>query len=149
MNSFATAPSPRVDFASTTISLWHVRTSYWQGARDHFSRGGVLYISCSADVAIPEMDELAGCRLMDRAPAARTPVLRFVRPWGPFRSGEELELPPGDARLATRGVRLQPSDAETVAVDGDGLPALLVASRGSGAAVTCAYPVETLLAARV
>jgi hypothetical protein len=137
-------PAP---LASTTISLWHVRTSFWRGARDFFARGGVLYVSCSADVAIPEMDELAGCRLADRAPFDRAPVLRFVRPWGPIATGEELVLPGGDGELASRGVWLRASDAETVAVDGDGRPALVAARRGSGTAVTCAYPVETLLAA--
>jgi hypothetical protein len=137
-------PAP---LASTTITLWHVRSSYWRGARDFFARGGVLYVSCSADVAIPEMDELAGCRVADRAPIEPAHVLRFVRPWGPFASGEELAVPGGDAALASRGVRLRVSDAETVAVDGDGRPALVVARRGSGAAVTCAYPIETLLAA--
>jgi hypothetical protein len=137
-------PAP---LASTTISLWHVRTSFWRGARDFFARGGVLYVSCSADVAIPEMDELAGCRLADRAPFDRAPVLRFVRPWGPFAAGEELVLPEGDGELASRGVRLRASGADTVAVDADGRPALLAARRGTGTAVTCAYPVETLLAA--
>lgn len=138
-------PAP---LASTTISLWHVRTSFWSGARDFFGRGGVLYLSCSADVAIPEMDELAGCRLAERAPADRAPMLRFVRPWGPFGDGDQLPLPPGNGTLGTRGVRLRASDAETVAVDGDGVPALVHVRRGSGAAVICAYPVETLLASR-
>jgi hypothetical protein len=138
-------PAP---LASTTITLWHVRTSFWRGARDFFGRGGVLYLSCSADVAIPEMDELAGCRLADRAPFDGDPVLRFVRPWGPFGVGEELLLPAGDGTLAERGVRLRASDAETVAVGRDGEPALVVVGRGSGTAVTCAYPVETLMAGR-
>jgi hypothetical protein len=137
-------PAP---LASTTITLWHVRTSYWRGAPDFFARGGVLYLSCSADVAIPEMDEVAGCRLVDRAPLDRPPVLRFVRRWGPFRDGDELELPLGDGELASRGVVLRASDADVIAVDGGGRPALVVARRGPGAAVTCAYPVETLLAA--
>jgi endo-1,4-beta-mannosidase len=136
-------PAP---LASTTITLWHVRTSFWRGARDFFGRGGVLYVSCSADVAIPEMGELAGCRLADRAPLARAAVLRFVRPWGPFASGDELALPAGDGELASRGVRLRVSDAEVVAVDADGHPAIVSARRGPGRAVTCAYPVETLLA---
>jgi hypothetical protein len=135
-------PAP---LASTTIPLWHVRTSFWRGARDFFGRGGVLYVSCSADVAIPEMDELAGCRIADRTPGDRTAVLRFVRPWGPCARDDELVLPDGDT-LAMRGVRLRVSDAETIAVDAGGDPALVMIRRGSGAAVTCAYPVETLLA---
>jgi hypothetical protein len=132
---------------STTVSLWHVRTSYWSGAPDFYSRGGVLYLSCSADVAIPEMDALAGCRLADRAPADRPAMLRFVRPWGPLRTGDELALPNGDGGLTTRGVRLALGDAEPVALDADGAPALVVAARGQGHAVTCAYPIELLLAA--
>ncbi len=136
-------PAP---LASTTITLWHVRTGFWAGAYDFFARGGVLYVSCSADVAIPEMDELAGCRLADRAPLDRPPVLRFVRPWGLFAAGDELALPSGGTGLSARGVRLRPSDGETVAVDADGEPALVLARRGPGAAVVCAYPVETLVA---
>jgi beta-galactosidase len=136
-------PAP---LASTTISLWHVRTSYWSGAPRFFSQGGTLYLSCSADMAIPDMDELAGCRLADRAPSALPPVLRFVEPWGSFRRGDELVLPEGDGTLQTTGVRLTASDARPVAVDAQGDPALVVASRGSGHAVTCAYPVELLVA---
>ena len=136
-------PAP---LASTTITLWHVRTSFWRGAADFYARGGVLYLSCSADVAIPEMDELAGCRIADRAPADRAAVLRFTRPWGPFRADDELALPPGDGTLATRGVRLRASQADIVAVDADGHPALVSVRRGRGTAVTCAYPVEALLA---
>jgi hypothetical protein len=94
------------------------------------------------------MDDLAGCRLADRAPATRAPVLRFTRPWGPFAVDDELALPvPTGGDLGSRGVRLRASDADTVAVDQDGHPALVVVQRGSGTAVTCAYPVETLLAA--
>jgi hypothetical protein len=137
-------PAP---LASTTISLWHVRTSYWRGANAFLGRGGVLYLSVSGDVAIPEMDELAGCRLVDRAPLDRRPVLRFVRRWGPLGDGDALELPRGDGELASRGAQLRVSDAEVIAVDGDGRPALVAAKRGPGAVVTCAYPVETLLAA--
>jgi Cellulase (glycosyl hydrolase family 5) len=136
-------PAP---LASTTISLWHVRTSYWSGAPEFLSRGGTLYLSCSADVAIPEMDDLAGCRLADRAPPNLPAVLRFVEPWGPFRRDDELVLPEGDGTFQTRGVRLRASDARPVALDAQGAPALLVASRGNGHAVTCAYPVELLLA---
>ena len=142
-------PAP---LASTSSSLLHVRTSFWRGAPAFFGRGGTLYLSCSADVAIPEMDELAGCRIADRAPADRPVVLRFVESWGSMREGDELVLPdaPGDRGhdLHLRGVRLKVSDAQPVAVDADGRPALVSARRGSGQVITCAYPVELLLATR-
>ncbi|HEX5951102.1 MAG TPA: hypothetical protein VFZ96_08870, partial [Actinomycetota bacterium] len=142
-------PAP---LASTSSSLLHVRTGFWQGAQAFFARGGTLYLSCSADVAIPEMDDLAGCRIADRAPAGGPATLRFVEDWGPFRVGDELALPdapPGPRHdLHLRGVRIEVSDARPVAVDGDGRPALVVAERGAGRTVTSAYPVELLSAAR-
>jgi hypothetical protein len=137
-------PAP---LASTSNTLHHVRTSYWSGAGEFLGRGGVLYISCSADVAIPEMADMAGCRIVDRAPVAMTSVLRFISPWGPYREGDELVLPGGDGSLAMRGVRLQARSGDVVAVDATGAPALVVHQKGTGHAVTCSYPVETLLAA--
>ena len=88
-------PSPLVllpaPLTSTSSSLLHVRTAFWRGAADHFARGGSLWLSCSADAAVPGMADLAGCR--SRRPGARPtgPVrLRFVRRWGPFAAGDEL-----------------------------------------------------------
>ena len=136
-------PAP---LASTSDSLQHVRTSYWEGASEFFGRGGTLYLSCSADVAIPGMRDLAGCRIADRAAGQGSGVLRFVTSWGPYRPGQELTLPHGDGSLACWGVRLDSEGAEVVAVDAQGEPALVVCRRGLGHAVTCAYPVEALLA---
>lgn len=136
-------PAP---LASTSSTLLHVRTSFWSGAQPFLSAGGVLYLSCSADVAIPGMGAIAGCRIADRAAAGRPAVLRFVTCWGPFRPGDELVLPGDDGTLATRGVRLALADAQVTAVDAEGSPVLVVAARGRGRAVTCAYPIELLLA---
>jgi hypothetical protein len=137
-------PAP---LASTTTSLWHVRTSHLRGAEAFHARGGTLYLSLSADVAIPEMLELAGCSIADRAPASETCVLRFVEPWGPLRRGDELALPAAPGDIHTRGMRVKVGDGRVVAVDDDGGPALVVAARGAGHTVTCAHPVELLLAA--
>lgn len=136
-------PAP---LASTSTTLHHIRTSFWRGAADFFAGGGGLWLSCSADVAIPGMAELLGCRIVDRAPADRPAVLRFVRDWGPFARGDELQLPAGAGTLETRGVRLAAPEADVVAVDADGGPALVATRRGRGWAATCAFPVELLLA---
>jgi hypothetical protein len=137
-------PAP---LTTTSSSLHHLRTSFWRGAADHFARGGSLWLSVSADSALPEMTELAGCHLADRVPADRPGVLRFVRPWGPFAADDELALPDGDGTLATRWARLAVDDAEVVALDPDGGPGLVVARRGPGVVATCAAPLELLLAA--
>jgi endo-1,4-beta-mannosidase len=136
-------PAP---LSSTTSSLLHVRTSWWGGAQEYLEGGGVIYLSCSAETAIPEMEGFSGCRIADRAPAGDGPALRFVAPWGPFAAGDVLSLPGWDGGLHTRGVRLRVADAETIAVDAEGAPALVVARRGAGATVTCAFPIELLLA---
>jgi hypothetical protein len=138
-------PSP---LTSTTSSLLHVRTSFWSGAADHAAQGGSAWLSMAADAALPDMRLVAGCHLADRAPADRPGVLRFVRDWGPFAPGDELVLPDGDGSLATRWARLAIDDGEVVATDAEGGPGLVVARRGSGRVVTCAAPVELLLAAR-
>ncbi|MGZ4132428.1 MAG: glycoside hydrolase 5 family protein [Actinomycetota bacterium] len=135
-------PAP---LTSTTTSLYHVRTDWWRGAEAHLARGGVLWLSCSADSAIPEMEAFAGCRLADRAPEGPA-TLRFAQPWGPFAGGDTLDLPAGDGSLHTRGVRLASRGAEVVATDGHGEPAIVRAATGGGTVVTCAYPVELLLA---
>ncbi len=125
----------------------HLRTTFWDGAAAHLARGGSAWVSCSADVAIPEMAAHLGARIVDRAPAAAPPVLQFVEPWGPFAAGETLELPLGDGSLAQRSATLAAAaGSRVVAVDAAGDPALVVARRGDGYAVVCAHPVELLLA---
>ena len=137
-------PAP---LASTSNTLHHLRTSSWAGAAGHLQRGGTVYVSCSADVAIPEMEDILGARIVDRAPAAAPAVLRFAQSWGPFSAGDELVLPPGDGTLATRSVTLAAAaGSDVIAVDQAGDPALIVAPRGAGHAVTLAHPLELLLA---
>ena len=76
-------PAP---LTTTSSTLHHLRTSFWRGAADHFARGGSLWLSVSADAALPEMAELAGCHLADRVPADRPGVLRFVALVGAVRA---------------------------------------------------------------
>jgi hypothetical protein len=72
--------------------------------------------------------------------------LRFVEPWGPFAPGDTIGMPAADGEQSTRGVLLDVADARIVAVDRRGHPALVVADRDRGHTVTCAYPIELLLA---
>ena len=147
----ALLPAP---LTSTTSSLLHMRTSFWQGALDYVEAGGVLYLSCSAETAIPELAEFAGVRIADRAVATDRLELTAVEPFAGLEAGDvvSVELPAaaraGGAanNLHLRGVELDVVDARTVATDAAGLPALTVARRGRGAVVVCAYPIELLAA---
>jgi endo-1,4-beta-mannosidase len=137
------APAP---LTTTTSSLLHLRTSTWAGARAFHENGGVLYLSCSTETAIPELADLAGVRIVDRAPVAEEVLLRFVAPFGDLEVGDELRFPAPPATPHLRGVVLEVTDADVIAVDRDGNPVLAVARRGSGATVTCAHPIELILA---
>ena len=131
-----------------------MRTSFWRGALDYVEAGGVLYLSCSAETAIPELAEFAGVRIADRAVATDRLELTAVEPFAGLEAGDvvSVELPAaaragGAANdLHLRGVELDVVDARTVATDAAGLPALTVARRGRGAVVVCAYPIELLAA---
>lgn len=138
-------PAP---LTTTTNSLWHVRTGVWAGAAAWVDAGGTLYLSCSGDTAIAELEELAGCRLADRAPARTDDELHFLEAWGPFAPGDTIALPARPDDLHRRGVRLElrAPEVRVVAVDAVGDPALVVRSRGAGHVVVCSLPLELLLA---
>lgn len=145
-------PAP---LTTTTDSLLHVRTSFWAGAEEFLAEGGTVWMSLSADSAIPGMESFAGCRIVERAAAGAGTLLRFARPWGPFAIGDELPLPTppagplarGPEGLHSRGVVLAPEPgAEVVATDAAGDPALIRFPHAGGQVVTCAYPLELLLA---
>ena len=144
-------PAP---LTSTTSSLLHMRTSFWQGALDYVEAGGIVYLSCSADTAVPELAEFAGVRIADRALATDRLELTAVEPFAGLEAGDvvSVELPAavkaGGAanNLHLRGVELDVIDAKAVATDAAGLPAVTVARRGRGAVIVCAYPIELLAA---
>lgn len=135
------APAP---LTATTDSLLHLRTSTWSSALSYVQTGGSLYLSCSAETAIPELAELAGVSIADRAPVASEVRLTFVAKFGDLDVGEVLVIPSGSKDLHLRGVCLDVTDAQVLAVDSRGLPALTRATRGRGSVTVCAYPVELL-----
>jgi endo-1,4-beta-mannosidase len=134
-------PAP---LTTSATSLVHVRTSFWRGAHAFLQGGGTLYLSCSADSAIPEMDELAGVRLADRAAPDDEVVVRLQTALGRLAKGDELRLPSVPRDLSLRGAQLRLSDAEPLALDGRGEPVLTLARRGRGQVITSALPLELL-----
>ena len=144
-------PAP---LTTTTCSLWHVRTSFWRRAPclPRRRRHGLPLV-----LRRQRHPRDAGSgRVPDRRPRTRArrvrPALR--RALGRVRAGRRAGAAGGARRhlggdlegLLTRGVRLECSDARVIATLPDGEPALVVADRGAGHVVTCALPVELLLA---
>ncbi len=123
-----------------------LHTTFWREARQYVENGGVLYASLSGDAAIPEMEELFGARLADRAPVSDV-ELRVVAAYGNLKPGMTLRYrsPAGGPRhwaavLENRG-------GTVIATDQDGRPALVAHTLGKGRTLVCAYPVEAYLAA--
>ena len=133
-----------------------MRTSFWQGALDYAERGGVIYLSCSAETAIPELASFAGVEIVDRAPVEGDVRLMLTGAVGGMDPGQTLTVAGAEATaragaaadLHLRGVQLRATDAQVLAVTSRGAPALTLARRGKGAVIVCAYPIE-LLAAEV
>lgn len=147
------APSTRLllvpaPLTTTTSSLLHVRTSSWRSYAAVHDTGGTVYLSLSADSAVPDLDVLAGVSIADRAPVTSQVRLRFVAPFGDLQPGDVVAVPAPSADLHLRGVRLDVQDAEVLAVDESGSPVLTRALRSGGATVVCAHPIELLLGAQ-
>ena len=63
----------------------------------------------------------------------------FTQPFGTLAEGAELRFTAAGTRVY---LPVDPVDAEVVAVDGHGRPAVLVRRTGTGAVILCTYPLE-------
>jgi endo-1,4-beta-mannosidase len=70
----------------------------------------------------------------------------FVRPFGGLSEGSRLRFRTGGNAHSRAMLPVVPTDAEVVAVDGKGRPALLVRRVGAGSMVFCTYPIEHMAA---
>jgi endo-1,4-beta-mannosidase len=70
----------------------------------------------------------------------------FTGPFGPLVEGARLRFRTGGNEHSRAMLPVVPTDAQVVAVDGAGRPALLVRRVGSGAMVFCTYPLEHMAA---
>jgi beta-galactosidase len=132
---------------STTNSLLHLRTSYWDSALKRVEAGETMYLSCSSETAIPQLADLAGVNIVDRARVRDEHLVRFVRTVGDVEEGTHFRVRGGSPDLHLRGVELAIDDAEVLAVDQADNPVLTLARRGNGSVIVCALPLELLLAA--
>jgi hypothetical protein len=136
-------PAPLTTCENTLIGL---RTTHWQAARDYVEAGGTLYLSCSVATAIPNLADLAGVRILDRAPLGVTDVT-FVDSLGSVDAGTTMRFPEA-ADPVRRGVLFEATDADVIACDREGRPVITMARRGAGSVIACAHPLELLLAER-
>jgi hypothetical protein len=135
-------PSP---LTATSRDLVHVQTPFWDEVRDYVRQGGVLYASLSGDAAIPDMQDLFGARLADRAPASEV-TLKVVAPLGDLKPGRRFSYRASGKGSQAWAAILENSGGQVIAVDQDGRPALVAHTYGQGKTLLGAYPIETYLA---
>lgn len=116
--------------------------------------GGTVYLSYGGEPWFPRLSQFIGAvptirygivesaRHEERAPAQLS--LRFVGPFGSIAPGNVIQVPwiPDDRRAAPLPCR--PTDAQVIAVDERGEPALLERRLGDGNVVFMTYPLEYL-----
>ncbi|MFL6074453.1 MAG: cellulase family glycosylhydrolase [Mycobacteriales bacterium] len=122
--------------------------------------GAVVYVSyCAGPNGVQRgpwyagLDRLFGVRhrlrygLIDPIEDAEV-VFTFTRPFGDLPEGTRLAFAAAAGSAHGRAyLPVDPVDAEVLAVDGHGRPALLRRAVGQGAMLLCAYPLEYLAAA--
>ncbi|HEY3867377.1 MAG TPA: cellulase family glycosylhydrolase [Actinocrinis sp.] len=79
--------------------------------------------------------------LVDEAPEEGF-EFSFTRDFGPLAAGTRLAFRTAPRPYSRAMLPVEPREAEVVAVDGQGRPALLVRRVGRGAMVFCTYPIE-------
>ncbi|MGD0471202.1 MAG: beta-galactosidase [Terriglobales bacterium] len=135
-------PSP---LSSTQSWMIHLHSDFWGKARSYVENGGVLYVSLSADAAIPEMDSLFGARLVDHLPVQQV-TLKVVAPFGNLKPGETFTYSASSGAFDQWAATLEVHGGEVIAIDQDGRPALVAHRLGAGKTLLCAYPIESYLA---
>lgn len=143
-NQLVLAPAP---LTSTSNSLVHLRTSTLTGVSELHEQGRTLYLSLSAESAIPELEDIAGVTVVDRAPVVAEMGMTFATDFGDIKSGTRIVFRGFSDDPMFRGVLLDVTTAEVIAVDDDANPVLTRAHVATGQTILSAYPLELGLAA--
>jgi hypothetical protein len=137
-------PSPLTSTGS--VFLAHVHTDFYEKAKRYVERGGFLYASVAADAAIPHMEAIFGARLVDTHTVSEV-TLKVVAPFGGLRPGETFHFSVPAANSRYWGSLLEVQGGQIIAIDQEGLPALVAHQIGAGKTLLSAYPLEAYLAA--
>lgn len=131
----------------TNARGYHLYVPFWKRVKPFVRAGAVLYASLSAlsALSIPEdSSDLFGASIEDRVYWHPEIHLTFQDDFYGITKGEILsfQAPSG---LEYTGALLDPEDAQVIAIDQDGNPAILVHKLESGMSILCAYPIEMFL----
>jgi hypothetical protein len=126
----------------------------WRRLRELAEAGATVYASIylgehgtQRGLWWPDVDETFGVHRTTRYGLVDPVVddtlnLTFVRAFGGIAEGEQLDFPVGGNVNSRAFLPVEPVDAEVIAVDGHGHPALLRRRTGSGTMVLATFPFE-------
>jgi endo-1,4-beta-mannosidase len=131
-------------------NIWTLLTAGWRNLYSYASDGGCVYLSYSGvhgGIRCPIFEQLFGVRHQLRYGISEIPQgsavnLRFCRDFYGISEGETISVPISGKAPATAHCPVVPTTAEVIAVDDQGLPALVVNAIGKGKVVFSAYPLE-------
>lgn len=128
----------------------------WAQLTDLASGGATVYVSYSPGTTAvqrglwhPDINAMFGVShqlrygLLDQL-ADDTLTMTFTRTFGPLAEGRSLTFPVGEAGNSRAFLPVEPTEAEVLAQDQAGRPALLRRPVGHGAIVLCTYPIELM-----
>jgi hypothetical protein len=131
----------------------------WKRLEELAEAGRTVYVSYSNGATDNQrgpwyagVDRLFGVRhelrygQVDRIPGSSV-ALRVVQPFGDLSTGDELTFAVGGNEHLRAFLPVTAVDAEILAVDAAGRPALVRRRVGTGAIVFCTYPLEAMAAA--
>lgn len=136
-------PSP---LTSAYFTVIHPHTSFWRRAQSHAEAGGTLYVTLSADAAVPNpvADDLFGAALDDRITPHGEVEIEMTEDFHGLIKGERFRYR-GGSSLQDRGYSVRVGNGQVIAVDQQGNPALVTHQLGKGQTLLCTYPVEHYL----
>ena len=117
-------------------------------AMEHYARdGGTVYLSYGGEPWLADLSSFTGTWPRIRYGLARAPLLKplrltFVRAFADIPGGTELSFPVGGDLRRRSALHCEPGEAEVIAHDQDGNPALFRRAVGSGRVFFLTYPLE-------
>jgi len=128
----------------------HLNAPTWEALADFARRGGTVYLSYFHGWSIHNMEALTGCRHHLRYGLAEIPPspleITFQRPLGSLPAGTRLHYQVPQAQPRSGYCPVEPVQAEVLALDDGGHPAIVEHRLGAGRVIFSAFPLEYYVA---
>jgi len=128
-------------------STTHLLATIWRKLERFAKDGGTVYYSYHINVRSPVFADLFGIKLKLRCsfpeiPEREIATIKFIEDFGSLKRGDKISIQLPDHTPTSAMVPVEPDGSKVVAVDDDGLPAIVVNRVKKGLSVFSTYPLE-------